>query len=277
MKIWFITGVSSGFGKALVEEIVSKGDMVIGTLRKDSQIETFNNQYNGKALAIKMDVTRIDEIKVGVETIIAKYGQIDVLVNNAGYGLFGAIEEVNEQEARAQMETNFFGALWVTKEVLPVMRQQQSGHIVQISSMAGFRGSPGLGIYNASKYALEGFSEALAQEVAPFNIKVSIVEPGPFRTHWAGNSSQRSEKIIDAYSDTPAGQRIKIIHGYSGKQPGDPDKAAQAILKIVEAPDPPLRIPLGKSAVSVMRDKLSSVEKELLKWEHLALDTDFND
>jgi len=277
MKIWFITGVSSGFGKALVEAIISKGDMVIGTLRKDAQIEAFNKQYNSKALAIKMDVTRIEEIKAGVETIIAKYGRIDVLVNNAGYGLFGAIEEVNEQEARAQMETNFFGALWATKEVLPIMRQQQSGHIIQISSMAGFRGSPGLGLYNASKHALEGFSDALAQEVAPFNIKVTIVEPGPFRTHWAGSSSQRSEKIIEAYSDTPAGQRIKIIHGYSGKQPGDPDKAAQAIVKITEDPNPPLRIPLGKGAVGVMRETLSSIEKELHKWEHISLTTDFNE
>ncbi|MDR3678521.1 MAG: oxidoreductase [Flavipsychrobacter sp.] len=275
-KVWFITGVSSGFGQALVEVLVDAGYQVVGTLRKDEQVAAFNSKYGGKAHAVKMDVTNREQVVTGYAKALEVYGHIDVVVNNAGYGFFGAIEEVSEQEARDQMETNFFGALWVTQQALPVMRAQKSGHIVQISSMAGMRGGPGVGIYNASKHALEGFSEALALEVAPFNIKVTIVEPGPFRTKWAGESAARSEKVIDAYEDTPAGKRIAQIQGYSGQQPGDPVKGAKAIIKAVESTEPPLRLPLGSVAVDAILDKLHSVEQEIKKWEKVSLDTHFD-
>ena len=204
------------------------------------------------------------------------FGSIDILVNNAGYGLFGAIEEVSLDEARQQMETNFFGALALTQAVLPFMRERKSGHIIQISSMAGFRAVAGMGLYNASKFALEGFSEALALETKHLNIKVTIVEPGPFRTNWAGDSSIRSEKVIEEYSPT-AGSRISTIQAYSGNQPGDPEKAARAIIKVVNSDNPPLRFPLGTVAIQAIRNKLKSVEEEINEWEKVAADTSFDD
>ena len=274
-KIWLITGVFSGLGRALAQQAALEGNIVFGTLRKASQIEEFNQLVPGKTFGLEMDVNNHHRIEIIISHILDQFGQIDVLVNNAGYGLFGAIEEVSMEEARMQMETNFFSALALTQAVLPVMRRQHSGHIVQISSMAGIRSNPGMGLYNASKFALEDFSEALALETEHLNIKVTLVEPGPFRTLWAGASSIRSKKVIEDYNQT-SGEMIKLINDYTGTQPGDPIKGAKAILKAVNSKNPPLRLALGKIALEAIRKKLVSLEKNYNDWEEVSLDTSFD-
>lgn len=272
--IWFITGVSGGIGRALATHAAQKGHTVYGTLRKTEQLDSFNQLVPGKTFGVLVDVNNNNQVESAIHQIISTHGHIDVLVNNAGYGLFGAIEEVSEAESRAQMETNFFGALAVTKAVLPHMRQNKRGHIFQISSIAGFRSTPGLGIYNASKYALEGFSEALWHEVKPFGIHVTIVEPGPFRTNWAGDSSVRSKLVIDDYKET-AGARIRTINAYSGTQPGNPEKAAQVILNAYESNFPPLRLPLGQPAIDGMLEKCEWVKRDIDSWSSISSKTDF--
>ena len=274
-KIWLITGVSSGLGRALAQQAALEGNIIYGTLRKASQIEEFNQLVPGKTFGLEMDVNNHHRIEIIISHILDQFEQIDVLVNNAGYGLFGAIEEVSMEEARMQMETNFFSALALTQAVLPVMRRQHSGHIVQISSMAGIRSNPGMGLYNASKFALEGFSEALALETEHLNIKVTLVEPGPFRTLWAGASSIRSKKVIEDYNQT-SGEMIKLINDYTGTQPGDPVKGTKAILKAVNSKNPPLRLALGKIALEAIRKKLVSLEKNLNDWEEVSLNTSFD-
>jgi len=275
-KIWLITGVSGGLGRALATEVARRGDIVFGTVRKEEQVEDFNQLVHGKTFGMELDVNHHARIEILMAHILDQFGRIDVLVNNAGYGLFGAIEEISMEEARQQMETNFFGALAMTQAILPVMRRQRAGHIVQISSMAGVRSNPGMGLYNASKFALEGFSEALALEAKHLNIRVTLVEPGPFRTLWAGASSVRSKKIIDDY-EASAGQLIKTINGYTGNQPGDPAKAARAIMKAVDSENPPLRLALGSIALEAVRKKLSSMQQDYDEWEEVSVDTSFDE
>ncbi|HEY1025610.1 MAG TPA: oxidoreductase [Sphingobacteriaceae bacterium] len=275
-KIWFITGVSGGLGRALAEEVAKNDDIVIGTLRQEKQLLAFEQLVPGKTFAARLDVNDHAHIDRVIQRVMDEFGRIDVLVNNAGYGLFGAIEEVSMEEARRQMETNFFSALALTKAVLPIMRNQRSGNIVQISSMAGFRSNPGMGIYNASKFALEGFSEALYLEMAPLNIHVTLVEPGPFRTEWAGASSVKAASHIPDYGET-AGKIIGYIESNSGKQAGDPVKAARAIIRAVNNVNPPLRLPLGKAALDAIRTKLRSVGKNIEDWEDVSLDTSFEE
>jgi NAD(P)-dependent dehydrogenase (short-subunit alcohol dehydrogenase family) len=273
-KIWFITGVSGGIGRALALEVALSGDIAIGTLRKPEQFESFNKLVPGKTFAVQLDVNNHEQISQVVDQVINQFGTIDVLVNNAGYGVLGAIEEVTMEEARQQMETNFFGVLAVTKAVLPVMRQQKSGAIVQVSSQAGMKGNSGLGLYNASKFALEGLSEALYVEMKPLNIHVILVEPGPFRTEWAGVAA-RAKTIIEDYSTT-AGKVISNIINVHGKQVGDPAKAAKAIIQAVKSENPPLHMPLGEQAIRVIREKLKSVEQNITEWETIAADTAFD-
>lgn len=274
-KIWLITGVSGGLGRALAHEVAMQGDIVFGTLRQADQVEAFNELVHGKTFGLELDVNNHHRIDLIISHIIDQFGKIDVLVNNAGYGLFGAIEEVSMDEARRQMETNFFSALAMTQAVLPIMRRQKSGHIVQISSMAGVRANMGMGLYNASKFALEGFSEALALETGPLNIKVMLVEPGPFRTLWAGTSAVRAEKVIRDYDQT-AGELIRTISAYTGTQPGDPVKGAKAIIKAVKSEHPPLRLALGGVALEAIRLKLASMEKIYREWEEVSLNTSFD-
>jgi len=274
-KTWFITGVSSGIGKALIDAVIRKGDYPIGSLRTHEQVAAFNTQYEGRAYAYKLDVCDADEVKSVACAILKKYPKLDIIVNNAGYGLMAAIEETSQAEARAQMETNFFGALAVTQAFLAHFRNQQKGHIIQISSVAGLCGAPGLGLYNASKHALEGLSEALALELAPFNIKVTLIEPGPFRTLWAGASAKTAAQPIAAYDNTPARQTIHNIQGYSGNQDGDPVKAAALIARIVDCEQPPLRLPLGEIAISRIRQKLTTVAEDINTWEEASLKTHF--
>lgn len=262
-KTWFITGISSGLGKALGQSVIEKGDFVIGTFRTQSQVEDFNKQHKENGFAIKLDISNETEIDKTVESIISKFGRIDVLVNNAGTGFAGAIEETSTQEVRQVFEVNFFGTLKLTQAVLPFMRKEKKGHIIQISSHAGIKASAGFGIYNASKFALEGFSEAMAQEVAPLGIKVSIVEPGPFRTKFANKEKGlEAKKVISDYSETAGAFRNKL-KGIDGKQEGDPVKASQAIIDLVNSENPTLRLPLGKVALMTIGMKLDSIKSDL--------------
>lgn len=268
-KIWFITGISSGLGKALAQTVMAKGDFVIGTFRKEEQVITFNSRYKEKGFALTLDISKPREIEDAVKLVTNKFGTIDVLVNNAGFGLAGAIEETSMTETREIFETNFFGTLQITQSFLPILRQQKSGHIIQISSHGGFKAFAGFGIYNASKFALEGFSEALAQEVAPFGIKLTIVEPGPFRTNFAGSSFKQAQNIIDDYLPTAGAfrERMSQVHG---NQEGDPNKAALAIVNITKLDLPPHRLPLGKIALISLNSKLTSVQKDLQDCKELA-------
>ena len=264
-KVWLITGVSSGLGKALAEQVMLTGDYVIGTLRKTAEVADFNKNYEGKGHAVLLDVTHHDNIAETVGDI----PRIDVLVNNAGIGFVGAIEETSIAETRSVFEANFFSALKMTQEVLPKLREQGHGHVVQISSHGGIKAFAGFGIYNASKFALEGFSEALQQEVAPLGIKVTIVEPGPFRTNFAASGLPEAAKEIDAYAATAGTFRSKL-KGVHGKQEGHPVKAADAIIQVVNAPEPPLRLPLGKIPLTTIAMKLESVRKDLDQHASLA-------
>lgn len=261
-KIWFITGISSGLGKALAQTVIENGDFVIGTFRNQSQTDVFNNQFKDEAFALTLDLTKPTEIEKAVKLVTEKFKKIDVLVNNAGFGFAGAIEETSTTETREIFEANFFGTLHLTQSFLPMFRQQKSGHIIQISSHGGFKAFPGFGIYNASKFALEGFSEALATEVAPLGIKLTIIEPGPFRTNFAGSSFKQAEQIIEDYNPT-AGAFRERIKQVDGKQEGDPIKASQAIIDITKLDTPPLRLPLGKIAIVSLTAKLDSVQKDI--------------
>lgn len=261
-KIWLITGISSGLGKALAESVMEKGDFVIGTFRKQPQVDEFNKKYSNRAFSILLDITEEQSIDRSVEKLLSKFERIDVLVNNAGVGFVGAIEETSMEETRRVFEANFFGTLKLTQTILPHMRNEKNGHIVQISSHGGIKAFAGFGIYNASKFAVEGFSEALAQEVAPLGIKVSIVEPGPFRTKFAGNGLGIAESVIDDYSETAGAFRTKL-RSVDGKQEGDPIKASKAIIDLVYSDNPTLRLPLGKVALMTIGMKLDSVKSDL--------------
>lgn len=271
-KVWFITGASSGLGEALANAALENGHKVAATFRNEEGATAFSNS-NNNAVGLVVDVTNYSAVQNGVQKAIEVFGRIDVLVNNAGYGTIGAIEEFSMDEIRAQFETNFFGAVQATKEVLPHMRQQGGGHILQISSAAGFKATGGFGVYNASKFALEGFSEALAQEVSPFGIKVTIVQPGPFRTKFAGSSVKLAERRMDEYKTTPVAQMYHYISRIDGRQEGDPQKAAQSLIDFVESGGGTLRLPLGKHSLDAIRAKLRQVEGDLNANEAVALST----
>ena len=268
-RIWFITGISSGLGKALAEEVMAKGDFVIGTFRNKAQVLQFNKEHRSKGFALLLDITHLLEIEAVVQEVVTRFGRIDVLVNNAGVGFVGAIEEASVQEVREVFEANFFGTLRLTQLILPHMRKERNGTIVQISSHGGIKAFAGFGIYNASKFALEGFSEALAQEVASLGIKVAIIDPGPFRTGFAGEGLREAKRQITDYDDSAGAFRTKLkdVHG---KQEGDPEKAAQAIVDLVNEPHPSLRMPLGKTALLTIGMKLESVKKDLETHYHTA-------
>ncbi|HZR37492.1 MAG TPA: oxidoreductase [Nevskia sp.] len=273
-KVWLITGCSRGLGRSLAEAVLAGGGRLAATARDAASLRQLQALAPERVRAYALDMDREDQVRAVAAAAIRDFGRIDVLVNNAGYGLAGAVEEVGEAEARAQFDTNVFGPLALTRAVLPQMRAQGGGHILQVSSASGFVASAGLGLYNASKFALEGFSEALAQEVAPLGIRVTIVEPGPFRTDWAGPSMVRARHPLAAYADT-AHRVIATINGYSGKQPGDPARAAAAMIRVVESERPPLRLPLGEAALNRIRGKLQAVGEELAAWEAVSLGTSF--
>jgi len=273
--VWFITGVSSGFGRSLAEAVLARGDKVIGTVRNDAQIAPFENLAPGRAHCVLLDVTDTAAVPRAVAQVLERTGAIDVLVNNAGYGLFGALEEVSDAEARQLFDTNVFGTVNVIRAVLPHFRKRNRGHIVNFSSVAGVIGIAGCSFYCASKHAIEGLSESLAQELRPFGIGVTLVEPGGFRTNFAGGSLKWSESESPAYSET-VGKMRRYMSSYHGTQTGDPAKAAAAIVRAVSADAPPLRLPLGPDAVDIVRKKLASVQDNLETWLEVSSSTNFD-
>lgn len=274
VKTWFITGASSGFGRAFAEHALARGHNVVATARRVSALEDLTLAAPARVLTLALDVTRPGEAEAAVTAAVARFGRIDVLMNNAGYGIVGAFEETSEDELRALMETNFFGAMNVTRAALPILRAQRSGAIVNISSLGGQLSFAGFSAYSASKFALEGVSEALAQEVAPFGLKVLIVEPGQFRTNLAG-SSMRHMPVIDAYREGIGGTR-RFAQDMHGTQPGDPRKAAAAIEAALDAPNTPLRLQLGGDAVDTIRAHSDALLGDLAAWEPLARSTSFD-
>jgi NAD(P)-dependent dehydrogenase (short-subunit alcohol dehydrogenase family) len=274
-QVWFITGCSTGFGRSLTEAVLERGEVVIATARKLHQLENLAQQYHDHILVLPLDVTKLSDVQTAVNQTISTFGRIDVLVNNAGYGVFGAVEEVSDPNVRRQFETNVYGALDVTRAVLPHLRRQRSGRILNISSAGGFVGFPGAGIYCASKFALEGWSEALAQEVAPMGIHVTIVEPGAFQTEFNGKPLLLPNRTIDDYAAT-SGQMIQWIRQMDGQQPGDPKKAAVAMIQVVNSPNPPLRLVLGADALEAIHAKLEAVTVDLTDWKKVAINTAFD-
>jgi len=266
-KIWFITGASKGFGRVWTEAALARGDRVAATARDIKTLAPLVERHGDKVAAITLDVTDKAAVGAAVAEAIARFGRIDVAVNNAGYGLFGAIEEISEAEGRAQMETNLFGALWVTQAVLPHMRAQKSGHILQVSSIGGVNAFPTIGLYHASKWALEGFSQSLAAEVAGFGIKVTIVEPGGYATDWGGPSAQHAASL-PAYDEV----RTAIAQFRSSNIPGDPDATGPAILKVVDAAEPPLRLFLGATGLIMTRAEYARRIETWEKWNDVSLE-----
>jgi NAD(P)-dependent dehydrogenase (short-subunit alcohol dehydrogenase family) len=273
-RAWFITGASTGFGRLLAEEILKSGGKVIATARKLEKVADLEEKYPQTAMALALDVTDAGQVDSAVTQAFARFGQVDVLVNNAGYGVAGAIEEVSEAEFMPMFETNVFGLLRVTRAFLPHLRKQRSGHILNLSSIGGLIGGQGIGMYNASKFAVEGLSEALAVELAPMGIHVTIIEPGPFRTDFLGRSGVIAERRISDYDNT-AGNMRKYFNENDGKQKGDPLRAVQAMIQVVESPHPPLHLLLGASALQRFRGKLDSWQKEIAAWEQVTAGADF--
>jgi NAD(P)-dependent dehydrogenase (short-subunit alcohol dehydrogenase family) len=271
-KTWFITGASSGFGRAFAEYALAQGHNVVATARQVSTLQTLADSTPDRVIAIPLDVTRPDDAAAAIIAAVARFGRIDVLINNAGYGVVGAFEETSDVELHALMETNFFGAMHVTRAALPSLRAQRSGAIVNISSLGGQLSFAGFSAYSATKFAIEGASEALAQEVAPFGIKVLIVEPGQFRTNLAGRA-MRHMPVMSAYGDIVGGTRA-FAQEMNGTQSGDPRKAAAAIEAALNAPDTPLRLQLGADAVAAIRGHSEALLKDLAAWEARTGDTD---
>ncbi|MDQ1153645.1 oxidoreductase [Brevundimonas sp. SORGH_AS_0993] len=275
MKTWLITGVSSGFGRALAQAVLARGDRVAGTVRNTPALSAFEALAPGLAHGVVMDVVDPSAVTAAVSAVTQALGPIDVLVNNAGYGLVSGIEEASLDEIRAQFEVNVFGAVTVMQAVLPAMRARRSGTIVNVTSVSGLVGWPGLGVYSGSKFALEGITETLAQEVAPFGIGVMMVEPGGFRTDFAGRSRVEASSPIADYDGTVLSDCKAILHSHAGQERGDPALAAQAILTALEAEHPPLRLLLGSDAVSYLKDKISAQLSEVDRWEAVSTATDF--
>jgi NAD(P)-dependent dehydrogenase (short-subunit alcohol dehydrogenase family) len=272
-KVWFVTGTSSGFGRNLVEEAAARGDKVVATARNPSALEDLVRLAPERVLALKLDVTKSEDIQSALQAAYDRFGAIDVLVNNAGFSIVGGVEETSEEELRATLETMFFGAAALTRAVLPGMRERKAGTIVQITSVGGLTTAPGFGAYCAAKHALEAYSEALSAEVAKLGIRVLIVEPGAFRTSLFG-SAFRTMPELPAYAETVGPTRKYVVES-AGKQPGDPVKAARAIADAVAAGAPTLRLPLGADAISFIRAKLDQVASDIERTEGAAVATAF--
>ncbi|OBK73712.1 SDR family oxidoreductase [Mycobacterium sp. 1274761.0] len=267
-KVWFITGTSRGFGREWAIAALERGDKVAATARDTKTLADLVEKYGDALLPIRLDVTDREADFAAVKQAHDHFGRLDIVVNNAGYGHFGFIEELTEQEARDQLETNVFGALWVTQAALPFLRAQRSGHIIQVSSIGGIVAFQNVGIYHASKWALEGFSQALAQEVAPFNIHVTLIEPGGFDTDWAGPSSKRSAPLPDYKEVHEEAERIRATRTAN---PGDPKASAAAILKVVDAPEPPLRVFFGELPLSLAKADYESRIKTWEEWQPVSV------
>jgi len=256
-KTWFLTGASRGFGRVWTEAALERGDRVAATARHPDSLKEISAKYPDSLLTLPLDVTDKAAVFSAVEAAKNRFGRIDVVVNNAGYGLFGAVEDITEEQARAQMETNFFGTLWVTQAALPLLREQGSGHILQVSSIGGIVAFPFLGLYHASKWAVEGLSEALSKEVSGFGVHVTLIEPGPYGTDWSGSSSVRAQRSVPYDKPGSAG---------SGLSKGDPAATAAAILKLVDSQDPPLRLFLGSGVFEIARSIYAQRIETWEKW-----------
>jgi NAD(P)-dependent dehydrogenase (short-subunit alcohol dehydrogenase family) len=255
-KVWFITGTSRGFGRIWAEAALERGDKVAATARDKASLAALTEKYGDNVLVAALDVTDRTACFSAVAGAAAHFGRLDIVVNNAGYGQFGAIEELSEKEARDQIETNVLGALWITQAAIPIMRAQHSGHILQVSSIGGVTSFPGVGMYHASKWALEGFSESLAQEVAPFGIHVTLIEPAGYETDWAGSSAKRS-------AANPVYDEMRKLPRPTANR-GKPEATAEAILKIVDTPEPPLRLFLGTMPLPLIKERY---QQRLATWE----------
>lgn len=273
-KVWLITGSSRGLGRNLAEAVLAQGDLLVATVRNSEQLADLVSTYGERVRAVALDVTKPEQVRTAIATAIDAFGRLDVVVNNAGYANVASIEDTSEEDWRAQIETNLWGVINVTRAALPILRKQRSGHIVQVSSIGGRTGSAGLGPYQTAKWAVEGFSEVLSREVAPLGIKVTLIEPGSFRTDWGGSSMSIPEPSED-YRGVLEG-RLEY-HNRAGNEPGDPAKAAQAIMTIVNAEDPPLRLLLGKDAVLIARRVDQAKLAETDRWETLSSSTNFDD
>jgi NAD(P)-dependent dehydrogenase (short-subunit alcohol dehydrogenase family) len=272
--VWFITGCSTGFGRELAKILLARGDRVAVTARDKAKVADLIEGHAQTALALTLDVEKQREIEAAVEAARKTFGRIDVLVNNAGYGYLAAVEEGDDADIRAMFETNFFGLAALIRAVLPIMRARKAGAIVNVSSVGGMIGNPGSAYYAATKFAVEGLSESLSKEVAPFGIKVLIVEPGPFRTDWGGRSLKTPKHPIDAYAETAIARRNQI-QGFSGSQPGDPVRAAEAIIATVESASPPLRLPLGADGYDRIGAKIEALRREHAAVEAVARGADY--
>jgi len=265
-KVWFITGASRGFGRQWAEAALQRGDPVAATARTPELLTKLVDTYGDAVLPIQLDVTDRSTVFDAVKRAADHFGKLDVVINNAGYGHFGMIEELTEDEVRGQLETNFFGALWVTQAALPIMRAQWSGHIIQVSSLGGITAFPGIGAYHASKWALEGLSQSLSQEVASFGINVTLIEPGGFSTDWVGPSAKRSEEN-PAYADVREAQSRSWA-----ENPGDPTATRSAILKVVDADKPPLRIFFGRTPLEVATRDYESRLATWNEWQPVSVE-----
>ena len=270
-KVWFITGTSRGFGRVWAEAALARGDKVVATARDLKSLTALSERHGANVATLALDVTDRKAVFAVVAEAKRRFGRIDVAVNNAGYGQFGAIEEISESEARAQIETNVFGALWVTQAVLPIMREQRSGHILQVSSIGGLNAFPTVGLYHASKWALEGFSQSLSQEVAEFGIKVTLIEPAGYATDWGGASAKRAAPL-QPYD----GARANIVAWRSKNVPGDPEATGAAILKIVDAKEPPLRVFFGTAGLPMTRAEYAKRIETWEKWNDVAVEAQGN-
>ncbi|VEG51674.1 short-chain alcohol dehydrogenase [Mycolicibacterium aurum] len=268
-KVWFITGASRGFGREWAIAALERGDKVAATARDLSTLDDLATKYGGALLPLQLDVNDRAADFAAVARAHDHFGRLDIVVNNAGYGQFGFIEELSEQEARDQIETNVFGALWVTQAALPYLRAQRSGHLIQVSSIGGITAFPNVGIYHASKWALEGFSQALAQEVAEFNVHVTLIEPGGFSTDWAGPSAKHATQLPD-YAE--AHRKSQEQRAARSARPGDPQASAAALLKIVDAPEPPLRAFFGELPLSLAKADYESRLAGWEKWQPVAVE-----
>jgi NAD(P)-dependent dehydrogenase (short-subunit alcohol dehydrogenase family) len=260
-KVWFITGTSRGFGRAWAIAALERGDKVAATARNPASLDDLVENYGDALLPVRLDVTDRGADFAAVERAHDHFGRLDIVVNNAGYGHFGFVEELSEQDARNQLETNVFGALWITQAALPYLREQRSGHIIQVSSIGGITAFPLVGIYHASKWALEGFSQALAQEVAPFGVHVTLIEPGGFDTDWSGPSATHSDPL-PAYDEVRAAVQTERSKRWAS--PGNPEASAAALLKIVDTENPPLRVFFGASPLATAK---ADYENRLRTWE----------
>lgn len=275
MKTWFITGASRGFGALVAERALAKGDAVVATARNSRVItDRFGDHPN--LLAINLDVTDEAQAIVAAEAAMARFGAIDILLNNAGFGLMGAVEEASAQEIEAVYRANVFGLLNVTRAVLPHMRKQRSGRVLNISSIGGYRGAAGFGVYSSTKFAVEGLSEALHDELAPLGIHVTVVEPGYFRTDFLDATSLSvSPRVIEDYAET-AGRVRSVAAGLNHQQPGDPSRLADVLIEFASAPNPPVRLPLGSDTVKAIEAKHGSDAAILREWRHISVSTDFS-